>query len=331
MAIKRSMAAPLIPEEVQKEIVQSMPEYSTVMRLGKRAPNMSRKQKRIPCLSVLPTAYFSNPGPKNLDETAQWKKQTRAEWENKWLDAEELNCIVAIPEAVFEDADYDIWEEVKPRLLEAFGIAFDAAVFYGTNAPVVWPNAIVTAAIAAGNWVTLGSVINPITNTNDIYDDILGIGGVISKVEEDGFMVNGHIADMTMRSRLRGLRDSVNNPIFKALYKEGVQGNTIYSLDGAPCNFPRNGVMNPATSLLISGDWTQLMYAIRKDVTWKMLDQAVIQDPDTEEIVYNLAQQDMIALRGCMRLAWQVPNPINRVNEDEDTRYPFGVLLPTGS
>jgi HK97 family phage major capsid protein len=293
---------------------------------------MSRKQKRIPCLSVLPTAYFSNPGPtNNLDETAQWKKRTRVQWENKYLDAEELNCIVAIPEAVFEDADYNIWDEVKPKLLEAFGIAFDAAVFYGINAPVVWPTAIVPAAIAASNFVVIGSVTNPNTNTSDIYDDILGLNGVIAKVETDGFMANGHISDMTMRGRLRGLRDNVGNPIFKALYKEGVQGNTIYSLDGAPLYFPRNGVMDPTRSLLISGDWTQLMYAIRKDVTWKLLDQAVIQDVDTKEIVYNLAQQDMIALRACMRIAWQVPNPINRIEEDEDVRYPFAVLLPAGS
>jgi HK97 family phage major capsid protein len=329
--IKRSMAAPLIPEDVQKEIVDSLPEYSTVMKLGKKAPNMSRKQRRIPCVSVLPTAYFSNPGPSNKDESEQWKKKTRMQWENKYLDAEEIHGLVIIPEAVFDDSDYDIWEQVKPKILEAIGLAFDQAVFYGVNAPAVWPSAIVTASIAACNWVTLGSVTTPNKSTNDIFDDILGDGGVISKVETDGYMVNGHIADMSMRGKLRGLRDDVGNPVFKALYKEGVQGNTSYSLDGSPCYFPRNGAIDSSKGLLISGDWEQLMYAIRKDVTWKILDQAVIQDPVTGEILYNLPQQDSIALRADMRIAWQVPNPINRVNDDEDTRYPFSVLLPTGS
>jgi HK97 family phage major capsid protein len=329
--IKRSMAAPLIPEDVQKEIVDSLPEYSTVMKLGKKAPNMSRKQRRIPCVSVLPTAYFSNPGPGNLDESEQWKKKTRMQWDNKYLDAEEIHGLVIIPEAVFDDADYDIWAQVKPKILEAIGLAFDQAVFYGVNAPAVWPSAIVIASIAAGNWVTLGSVTDPNNSTNDIYDDIMGMNGVIGKVESDGYMVNGHISDMTMRGRLRGLRDENKQPIFKALYKEGVQGNTMYSLDGAPMYFPRNGAVDPTRSLLIAGDWSQLMYAIRKDVTWKILDQAVIQDPTTGEILYNLPQQDSIALRCDMRLAWQVPNPINRLNDDEDTRYPFSVLLPAGS
>lgn len=331
MPITRSMALPLMPEDVQREIVQSTPEYSTIMKLAMRAPNMTRKQRRIPCLSVLPTAYFSNPGPGNHDEIDQWKQQTEIEWENKYLDAETLNCIVAIPEAVFEDADYDIWAECKPLILEALGKLIDETIYYGIGAPAVWPTAIVTAAIQAGNFTVLGSVINQNTNTNDLYDDIMGIGGVIAKVEEDGYMVNGHIAGMVMRSRLRGLRDNVGNPIFKALFKEGVQGNTVYSLDGSQIFFPRNGAVNSNRALLISGDWTKLIYAIRTDVEWKLLDQAVIQNPTTKAIVLNLAQQDMIALRVRMRIAWQVPNPINRINEDEDTRYPFAVLLPAGS
>lgn len=323
--IPRTGAEALMPEEFQREIIQSMPENSSVMRLGYRAQNMSRAQRRIPCLSVLPTAYFSNPGPGTVVEGAQWKKMSRLMWENKYLDAEELNVIVAIPEAVLDDSDYDIWGEAKPKLLEAFGIAFDQAVFYGVNAPAIWPTNIVAAAIAAGNFVALNSV------GTDVYDDILGEGGVIAKVEEDGYMVNAHVAAMTMRSKLRALRDSAGNPIFKALYKEGVQGATNYMLDGEQCIFPKNGAIIPASSLLISGDWKQLMFAMRKDITWKILTEAVIQDVTTKEILYNLAQQNMVALRACMRVAWQVPNPINRLNEDEDARYPFAVLGNEGS
>jgi hypothetical protein len=28
-----------------------------------------------------------------------------------------------------------------------------------------------------------------------------------------------------------------------------------------------------------------------------------------------------------MRLGWQLPNPINRVNQNDATRYPFAVLV----
>jgi HK97 family phage major capsid protein len=331
--IPRSGAEALMPEEFQRDIIQSAPEQSAVMSLATKAPNMSRQQRRIPVLSVLPTAYFLNPGPSTRTDNSDlaFKKLTQQMWENRYLEAEELAVIVVIPEAVLEDSDYDIWAEVRPKLLEAFGVAFDQAVFYGTNAPAAWPDALVTAAIAAGNYVPLGSV-------GDIYDDIMGEDGVIAKVEEDGFMVNGHVAAMTMRSKLRGLREkmtglveSSGQPIFKALYKEGVQGATRYELDGEQVLFPRNGSIDPSRSLLISGDWSQLIYAMRKDITWKLLTEAVIQDPSSREIVYNLAQQDAVALRAVMRVAWQVPNPINRVQPDEDNRYPFAVLGGSGS
>jgi HK97 family phage major capsid protein len=324
--IPRSGAEALMPEEFQREIVQSVPQASSIMSLAKRAPNMSRQQKRIPVLSVLPTAYFLNPGPTARSDSSDItrKQLTRQMWENRYLDAEELAVIVAIPETVLDDAGYRIWEEVKPKLNEAFGKAFDAAVYYGTNAPAVWPDSLYVGSIAAGNFVTLGAV-------GDIYDDIMGEEGVIAKVEEDGFMVTGHVAALSMRAKLRGLRDgATGQPIFKALYKEGVQGATRYELDGEQVIFPRNGAVDADKSLLICGDWSQLIYAIRQDVTWKVLDQAIIQDTDGS-ILYNLAQQDMVAIRAVMRIAWQIPNPINRINEDEDTRYPFAVLGNPGS
>lgn len=322
--IPRADADALMPEEYSREIIDSVVEMSAVMSLGYKAPNMSRKQRRIPCVSVLPITYFENPGPGTIQEGEQWKKMSRMAWENKYLDAEGLNVIVAIPEAVLADSAYDIWGQVKPKLLEAFGLAFDQAVFYGVNAPAIWPTAIVPTAIAAGNSIVMGSL-------GDVYNDVLGENGLISKVEEDGYFPDGHVCAMRMRSKYRGLRTTTGEPIFKALVKEGVQGNTDYRLDGDPCIFPRNGSIIPSMSMQITGDWRQLMYAIREDVYWKILDQAVLQDPITKEIVINLPQQNMIALRATMRLAWQIPNPINRLNTDETTRYPFAVYAEQGS
>jgi hypothetical protein len=36
----------------------------------------------------------------------------------------------------------------------------------------------------------------------------------------------------------------------------------------------------------------------------------------------------MVAMRAVMRLAWQTPNPPNRLQTDENDRYPFGILVP---
>lgn len=306
--VSRSDVQSLIPEDVAREIIQGVPQYSTVMSFATKAPNMPRNQRRVPVLSTLPMAYFVN-GDAGLKQTSDQA------WANKFFDAEELAVIIPIPEAVLDDTDYDIWGEIKPRIMEAMGLAFDQAVFFGTNAPASWPTDLLTSATAAGNVVTLGTGV-------DLYDDLLGESGVISLVEQDGYMVNGHIASMTMRGKYRSLRDANGQPIFKA----SIQEASRYELDGAQVSFPLNGAMNPATALQFSGDWRQLVYAMRQDMTYKILTEAVIQD-GSGAIIYNLAQQDMVALRAVMRLAWNVPNPINRINAT-GTRFPFGVLKP---
>lgn len=308
----------LIPEDVQREIIDSVPQMSSVMSLGTRLPDMTRNQRRMPVLSALARAYY-------VDGDKGQKKTTRQAWENKFVDAEEIAVILPVPENVFDDADYDLWGQIRPRIVEAFGIAFDAAVFYGTDgfgggAPSSWPTAIVTTALARGHAVTNGT-------GDDLYDEIMSEGGVISFVEEDGFNVNGHVAALTMRAKLRGLRDLNGQPLF---HRSAMQGAPQWDLDGSPVQFPTNGAIDRDESLMISGDWSQLVFAIRQDISVKVLDQAVIQNPDGS-IAFNLAQDDMIALRLKMRLGWQLPNPINRVNTDESTRYPFAVLAPAGS
>lgn len=309
--ITRSDAAALIPEEVSREIIQTVPEQSAVMRMARRLPYMTKAQLRMPVLSGLITANFVT-GDTGLKQTSE------VAWQNKYINAAELAVIVPIPETVLDDVDYDVWAEVRPRIVEAFGKAFDGAVLYGTNKPSDWPDGLVTGATAASQAVTLGTGA-------DIFDDIMSEDGVIAKVEEDGFMVSGHIAALGLRAKLRSLRDNQGLPIFVRT----VQAATPYELDGVPVDFPKNGAVDATQSLLVSGDWSQLVYSIRQDVTYKVLTEAVIQDSGGT-IQYNLAQQDMVALRVVMRLGWQLPNPINNVNTVEATRYPFAVLLPAG-
>ena len=150
-----------------------------------------------------------------------------------------------------------------------------------------------------------------------------GFNGVISKVEEDGYMATGALAAMGMRAKLRGIKATDGTPIFKS----DMQGSTNYALDGAPMYFPQNGAYDNSIAQLIVGDFKQAVYAIRQDVTVKILDQGVIQDPITKDIVYNLAQQDMVALRIVFRMGWALPNPATRIDEDR-VGCPFAYLEP---
>lgn len=305
--IDRTGAESLIPETRAREIIQGTITRSAVLSQGRKLPNLSSKTHKMPVLDMLPIAYFVN------GDTGD-KKTTNMKWDKKVITAEEIAVIVPIPEAVLDDSEYDIWAEVRPRVEEAFGKVIDGAVLFGVNAPSTWRDDIVTTATSATSVVTLGS-------SDSLYDKIMGEGGVIAKVEESGFFVTGHMADISMRAKLRGLKDSTGNPIFKS----DMQESTRYSLDGSAMTFPNNGSFDKSKALMISGDFSQLVYAIRQDITFKLFTEGVVQNTDGT-IAYNLMQQDMVALRAVMRLGWEIPNPINSLKTDKAKRCPFAIL-----
>ena len=316
-SISRADAAALIPEDSAMDIIKSVPETSAVMRLARRLTNMSSAQRRLPIMNALATAYFVS-GDTGLKQTSE------VSWANKYIDAEELAVIVPIPEAVLDDNSFDIWAEVRPALVEAFGIAIDQAVLYGTNIPASWTTnlgaaGVVALATAAGNTVSAAAFA-------DLYEAIMGeaangTDGLLMTLEADGYVATGHVAHVSMRGKLRNTRSTVGDPLFKA----NMQDSTRFDLDGAPIYFPTNGSIVAANSLLVSGQWDQLVYSIRQDITYKILDQAVIQDA-AGNTIYNLAQQDMVALRAVMRLGFALPNPINRMQQTAASRAPFAVL-----
>ena len=307
--ISREAAEALIQEQLVATINQDAPQQSIFMQLARKLPNMTSKQTRIPVLDMLPMAYWVN-GDTGFKQTSQQA------WDNVYLTAEELAVIVPIPEAVVDDASFDIMGEVQPRVVEAIGQRVDSAVIFGVNRPAAWPADIITRARQAGNNVAPGT-------TPNYYDLIMGENGVIAKVEESGRMVTGALSSMGMRAKLRGIKSTDGHPIFKS----DMQGATSYALDGSPMYFPQNGSFDGSIAQLVVGDFSQAVYSIRQDITVKILDQGVIQDPTTKEIVYNLAQQDMIALRVVFRMGWAMPNPATRMDEGRIT-CPFAYLEP---
>lgn len=304
--IDREALAPLIQDQLAPQIIQGAIENSVVLSMGKKLANMTSRQTRMPVLDNLPMTYF-------LDADEDQKQLTTMAWKNKFITAAELAVIVPFSQAAVDDSDYDVVGQVVPRLGEAAGKAIDAAIVFGTGKPNVWPDGLITQATKAG------AVVQASTN---LYDDLLGVGGVIAKVEESGYFVNGHMAAIGMRAALRGLKDNDGRPLFL----NSMQSPGNYTLDGAPITFPRNGAFDPTKAQIISGDFGQLVYSIRQDITIDVFTEGVIQDSEGK-IIYNLMQNDMFAIRMVMRLGWQIPNPINGLNATE-TRFPFAYLAP---
>lgn len=301
--IKKSDAYALFEPDVMNEIIEGAVKQSAVLQMFRRLPNMTSNKTKMRVLDSLPMAYWVDAETNNGR-----KKLTKMAWDNKFITAEELAVIVPIKEDVLDDADYDIWADVKPRLNEAIGKAVDLAVLTGVNKPNGFRTDLLTSILNAGAVVTQGT-------DQTLYS---AINDAMVKVEESGYNVSGLVGGVDVKGKFRMMLDANGQPI---------AGTEIGNL---PKFYVDNGSWDKDKSMMVVGDFSQAVYSIRQDVTYKILDQAIIQDPATGEILYNLAQEDMVALRVVFRMGWEIPNPINALNPDEATRFPFASIVKNG-
>lgn len=302
--VSRTDAQALMPEEVSNALLKDLQSDSAALTMFGHI-TMSRKQTRLPVLAALPTAYFVN-GDTGLKQT------TEADWSNKFLNAEEIACIVPIPDAVLEDTEMDAWGTVIPLCRQAIGRTLDAAVFFGVNKPAAWPTEIVTAAASAGNTATRGTNA---AAAGGIYGDLSDLYGT---VEADGYDVDGLIAIRSVKARLRNARSTQGVKLDDAFAAEIETG----------IKYPMRGLWPTGSGKteVVAGDFTQGILGVRRDITIDRSQEAVIQD-NTGAIIYNSFQQDLTLVRLTARFAFQVANFLNYDQPTEASRYPFGVLV----
>lgn len=319
--IDRSGAQALMPEEVARQIIQGLPAESVALSTFRRV-TMGRAQQRMPVLSALPLAYW-------VDGDTGLKQSSNLSWDNKYLDARELAVIVPIPSAVLDDAAYDIWGEVRPRIIEALGAKIDAATLFGTDSPAGWPDGIVQSAEAKGNSRTIG---DPAENSNATSPDFsVELSETFALVEAEGFDVSAVFGPRRIKARLRGLRATTGEPVWTA--GGAAEGSVLAAAPdaayGEPLRYVANGAWDPTVAAIV-GDSSAAILGLRQDLTYQVFTEGVISDADGK-VVLNLMQQDAIAMRAIMRVGFQVANPISILAPDEDTRWPFAVLLEEGS
>jgi HK97 family phage major capsid protein len=297
---------PLVPTPVSAEIIQELPAMSALLQRARKVP-MSSKTQRQPVLDVMPLAYFVG-GDTGL-------KQTSAQdWKNVDLIVEEIAAIVPIPEAYLDDAQMPIWEQVRPRLVEAIGAKIDGAGLFGTDKPSTWPTAVYQSAVAAGNAVIAGTGA----------DFAVDVSTAAEKVAMDGFAVDGFISRPGLTWKLNGIRSEQGVPI----YQPNLQGSPGGSLYGYPMSELKNGAWDLSEAELLMGDWSKAIIGLRQDISFKMFTEGVISDDDGK-VILNLMQQDSVAMRVVMRVAFATANPATRLNSNSATRSPFAVVQAT--
>jgi HK97 family phage major capsid protein len=300
---------PLIPTPVSAQIIKELPQSSAVLQLARRV-TMSTKSQRQPVLSLLPKAYF-------VSGNTGLKQTSKQDWENLVLVAEELAVIVPIPENYLSDVQVPIWDEVRPEIAAAFGLAIDQACLFDVDKPATWGPAIEVTCDTKGNVITEG----------DGADLAADIADTAKLVADDGFNPDGFASGPSLDWRLVNLR-AVDSGM--PIYTQNLQDPVPQRLYGRPLGKTANGGWDNAKSTLIVGDWSKAVVGLRQDITFRLFTEGVITD-DNGVVVLNLMQQDAVALRATMRLGWVVANPVTRLNTNEATRFPFATLQPVGA
>lgn len=305
----RTDAAARIPEQVVNSMLGKAVEQSAVLTLFRRLP-VASAQTRMPILSALPVAYWVT-GDTGLKQT------TEVGWANKFLNVEEIAVILPVPNNVVDDVEFNIWDEAEPLLAEAVGRTLDSAVFFGTNAPSSFPTNINAAVASAGNTVTEGTAVATAGAWFGDFDAALAL------LEQDGFEMTGAVASTVARSKMRLARNADGDRL-----DLGRLTGDLMSIDGKPIVYPMRGLW-PTTSTsprMFIGDWREnFVVGVRKDVTIETFREGVVQNA-AGEIVYNLMQQDMSAVRVTFRAGWQVKNTINNDQPVEANRYPAAAI-----
>ncbi len=294
-----------LPDQIIPEIIQTAATQSVVLTRARRVP-LSTKKAKQPVLANLPQAYWVN-GDTGMKQT------TKMGWKDVYITAEELAAIVPIPDALVDDTDIPLWDQVKPLLGEAIGLAVDDAAMMGIDTPDTWPTAIIPGAIAAGNVVEEGTGV-------DLGQDVAQLGQLVAK---DGFGINGFASEPGLNWRLTGLRDKNNQPI----YTPSIAAGSPSTLYGYGLNEVLNGSWDSDIATLVGADWSKFVVGVRQDITFDLFSEGVISDSEGR-VVLNLMQQDTKALRVVFRVGFQVQNPLTRLNRNDATRYPAGVIVP---
>jgi len=243
----------VIPPEVSAQIIQEATLQSAALQLCNTVP-MGTGVSQMPVPKTLPTASW-------VTAATGRKPYTDVGLKPATLTAEEVAAVIAIPDKMIEDTSINLWAYCRPLMAQAIAMALDGAVLFGQAAPASFPAGGVRGHAAA---------VNAGTDAADTLNKTM------AAVEALGLNPSGVAADLTVRSRLRGLRATTGELILGVTSIGDYQVPSIYGVPASYTPFQGKAGVNPAD--VIVGDWRWAFLGVRQDIRFQIDPSGVIAD-----------------------------------------------------
>lgn len=270
MATLKQNASGLIPVDLSKDIVHGVAKGSSIMRLS-RLEEMQAAEKKISVLNGV-QAYFVDEAGKIPTEDAQFVPVT--------LKTKKLAVIVPFSSELMNESIVNVIKEIQPDIVEQFYRKFDNVALNGG----IYEKSLMGAINGTGQYVNIGA-----TAGNGLDGDV---SDTMALIEAHGYDSNGFVTHFGMKNNLRKLKDANGTPLYQP-----VTGTASDELYGQPIEFSFG--VDKASTELVTGDFRHSIVGVRGDIEYKLLTEATVGN-------YNLAEQDMVALRAIMHVAYTI-------------------------
>ena len=263
-----------IPEKYNKLILKEVMNGSKVMQLAKYE-EMDSKEKKFEYFAKGPGAYWVGEGEKIQTSKPQWMQATMV--------AKKLGVIVPCSRELLHYKMSDFFEQMKPKIAEAFYKKFDEAAILNIENP--FPQSVEESALAAGNLISGGIT----------YDNILAMEDALNDEDYDA---NAFISTKKNRSTLRNVHKIENGVVVESLYDR--KSNTI---DGMPVA----DLKGMERGNLYAGDFDYMYYGIPFGMSYKIDESAQLSTlKNADGTPVNLFEQELAALRVTMDVAFMI-------------------------
>lgn len=273
----------LVPAELRTEIIKDVTEGSVMLQLA-NVKEMNQPTMQFPVELDKPGAYVVGEGQKITVDKASWKTIE--------MTAKKIGVIVPATREALEDGIINIPQEVKASIANAFArkidecTMFDSTEFYGSGKSI-FELAEETALNSTGN----------------IFEDASNLMGL---VEAEDLEPNGFVAPRTLKAAIRNDKNAALNYVVE----DKVNGEPA-RMHGEAIVYSKH--FDKAKAQLLTGDFDKVYVGILDEIEYKVSDQGTVGD-------INLFEQDMVAIRATMRVAFLVIKP-----------EAFAVLKPASS